>query len=59
MPGREEANVDLSFDLSADGRGGVYFTVTASGLFYANPQGVVSQYGEGPARSQRHHPESG
>ena len=36
-------------DLSADSRGGVYFTVTASGLFYANPQGVVSQYGEGLA----------
>jgi hypothetical protein len=38
MPGREEVNVDLSFHLSADGRGGVYFTVTASGRFYANPQ---------------------
>lgn len=33
-------------DLAADARGGVYFTVTASGLFYADPQGVVSQYGQ-------------
>ena len=33
-------------DLAADDRGGVYFTVTASGLFYANPGGLVSQYGE-------------
>jgi gluconolactonase len=36
-------------DLSADSRGGVYFTITAGGVFYANPQGVVSQYGEGMA----------
>jgi gluconolactonase len=36
-------------DLSADSRGGVYFTVTASGVFYANPQGVISQYGDGLA----------
>jgi sugar lactone lactonase YvrE len=34
-------------DLVADARGGVYFAVTGGGLFYANPQGVVSQYGEG------------
>jgi gluconolactonase len=34
-------------DLAADSRGGVYFTITLGGLFYANPQGVVSQYGEG------------
>ena len=34
-------------DLVADARGGVYFAVTAGGLFYANPQGVVSQHGEG------------
>jgi sugar lactone lactonase YvrE len=33
-------------DLSADSRGGVYFTVTASGVFYADPDGVVSQYGD-------------
>ena len=33
-------------DLSADGRGGVYFTITRTGLFYANPQGEVSQYGK-------------
>jgi gluconolactonase len=34
-------------DLSADARGGVYFTVSGGGLFYADPQGVVSQYGKG------------
>ena len=34
-------------DLVADARGGVYFAVTGGGLFYANPQGVVSQYGSG------------
>ena len=32
-------------DLSADARGGVYFTISSVGVFYANPQGVVSQYG--------------
>jgi len=32
-------------DLSADSRGGVYFT--HGGLFYADPKGVVKQYGEG------------
>ena len=36
-------------DLAADSRGGVYFAVTASGVFYANPQGVVSQYGQSMA----------
>jgi sugar lactone lactonase YvrE len=36
-------------DLVADARGGVYFAVTGGGLFYANPQGVVSQYGDGVA----------
>jgi gluconolactonase len=36
-------------DLVADARGGVYFAVTAGGLFYANPKGVVSQYGNGVA----------
>jgi gluconolactonase len=34
-------------DLVADARGGVYFAVTGAGLFYANPKGAVSQYGEG------------
>jgi gluconolactonase len=44
-------------DLAADARGGVYFTITGGGLFYANPQprdsaghlamAVVSQYGTG------------
>ena len=33
-------------DLAADARGGVYLAITAAGVFYANPQGVVSQYGE-------------
>ena len=32
-------------DLSADARGGVYFTISSVGVFYTNPQGVVSQYG--------------
>lgn len=34
-------------DLAADGRGGVYLTISGAGVFYANSQGVVSQYGEG------------
>lgn len=38
-------------DLAADSRGGVYVTVTGGGLFYANPQGVVSQYGEDMTRA--------
>lgn len=33
-------------DLSADSRGGVYVSVTGAGVFYANPQGVMSQYGQ-------------
>jgi gluconolactonase len=33
-------------DLAADSRGGVYLAITGGGLFYANPQGVVSRYGE-------------
>ena len=36
-------------DLSADARGGVYFSVTGavgSGVFYADPKGVISQYGK-------------
>lgn len=32
-------------DLAADSRGGVYLTISGAGLFYANPQGVISQYG--------------
>jgi gluconolactonase len=32
-------------DISADARGGVYISVSGVGVFYANPQGVVSQYG--------------
>jgi sugar lactone lactonase YvrE len=34
-------------DISADARGGVYLAISGGGLFYANPQGVMSQYGEG------------
>ena len=34
-------------DLAADARGGAYFTITGGGVFYADPKGVVSQYGEG------------
>ena len=33
-------------DLAADARGGVYFTVSGGGLFYADPKGVVSQSGK-------------
>jgi sugar lactone lactonase YvrE len=36
-------------DLTADSRGGVYFSISGGGLFYANAQGVVSQYGEAVA----------
>jgi gluconolactonase len=38
-------------DLAADSRGGVYLAITAGGLFYANPQGAVSQHGEGMSRA--------
>ena len=33
-------------DLTADSRGGVYLAVSGGGLFYANPQGVMTQYGD-------------
>jgi sugar lactone lactonase YvrE len=33
-------------DLMADSRGGVYVAISGAGVFYANPQGVMSQYGE-------------
>ena len=32
-------------DLSADSKGGVYFTM--GGVYYASPKGVVTKYGEG------------
>jgi gluconolactonase len=35
-------------DLTADARGGVYFSVSGSGLFYADPEGRVSKYGDVP-----------
>ena len=44
-------------DLTADSRGGVYLAVSAGGLFYANPQGVMTKYGDGVVGRQRHHPE--
>ena len=34
-------------DLTADSRGGVYVAISGGGLLYANPQGVMTQYGEG------------
>lgn len=36
-------------DLMADSRGGVYLTITGAGVFYADADGEVSQYGEGIA----------
>lgn len=35
-------------DLTADAKGGVYFSVTGAGVFYASPAGVVTKYGEVP-----------
>jgi gluconolactonase len=34
-------------DLTADSRGGVYLAISAGGLFYANPQGVMTRHGDG------------
>jgi gluconolactonase len=34
-------------DLTADSRGGVYLAISAGGLFYASPQGVMTKYGDG------------
>jgi sugar lactone lactonase YvrE len=34
-------------DLAADKHGGVYFTITGTGVFYSTPRGVVTQYGNG------------
>jgi sugar lactone lactonase YvrE len=34
-------------DIAADSRGGVYISISGVGVFYANPQGVVTQYGGG------------
>jgi gluconolactonase len=33
-------------DLSADSRGGAYVSITGAGVFYASPQGLISQYGQ-------------
>jgi gluconolactonase len=38
-------------DLAADSRGGVYVTISGAGLYYADPQGLVSEYGEGMSRT--------
>ena len=35
-------------DLSADAKGGVYFSVSGSGVYYASPDGEVSKYGDVP-----------
>jgi gluconolactonase len=34
-------------DLTADSQGGVYLAISGGGLFYANAEGVMTQYGEG------------
>ena len=34
-------------DLVADSRGGVYLSITGGGVFYANADGEMSEYGEG------------
>src|SRR5690606_17791299 len=36
-------------DLAADARGGVYLTISGVGLFYADRDGDMAQYGEGVA----------
>jgi sugar lactone lactonase YvrE len=33
-------------DLVADAHGGVYLAISGSGVFYANPQGVLARYGD-------------
>jgi gluconolactonase len=33
-------------DLTADSRGGVYLAISGGGLFYADPQGVMTKYGD-------------
>jgi gluconolactonase len=35
-------------DLAADARGGVYLAVSGAGVFYANPAGVLTRYGNVP-----------
>ncbi|MEO8309408.1 MAG: SMP-30/gluconolactonase/LRE family protein [Pseudomonadota bacterium] len=35
-------------DLMADARGGVYLSVSGSGVFYANPEGVLAKYEGAP-----------
>jgi sugar lactone lactonase YvrE len=38
-------------DLAADSRGGVYLAITGAGVFYADPQGEMTQYGEDMTRA--------
>jgi sugar lactone lactonase YvrE len=38
-------------DLAADARGGVYLAITGGGVFYANPQGVMTQFGQDMGRA--------
>jgi gluconolactonase len=33
-------------DVSADAHGGVYVSISGAGVFYANPKGVISRYGQ-------------
>lgn len=33
-------------DISADAKGGVYIAISGSGVFYADPKGVITQYGD-------------
>jgi len=35
-------------DLAADSRGGVYLAITGAGVFYADPKGVMTKYGDVP-----------
>jgi gluconolactonase len=36
-------------DLMADARGGVYLAISGAGVYYANPQGAMTKYGDVPA----------
>jgi sugar lactone lactonase YvrE len=38
-------------DLAADARGGVYLAITGGGVFYATPQGVMTQFGQDMGRA--------
>ena len=36
-------------DISADAKGGVYLALSGAGVFYADPKGVLTKYGDAPA----------